>query len=149
MRRLARRQALERRQAFGKDVERLLVDREDRHLRSAVEPWVVQSAYLEDHERQTGPAGGEVRAAGLAEFARDRLIEVAAGEGLRLAARLAEPFGRHQHEEVGAAASDILAFAAEAFRPEPRLALGNVADFPAIAAAFEFHALFSRCNDSA
>ncbi len=142
----ARRQALERGQAFGKDVEGLLVDREDRHLRSAVEPWVVQSADLEDHERQTGPAGCEVRAAGLAEFARDRLIEVAAGEGLRLAARIAEPFGRHQHEQVGAAASDILAFAAEAFRPEPRLALGNVADFPAIAAAFEFHAPSSRCD---
>ena len=65
-------------------------------------------------------------AAGLAEFARHRLVEIVSGEGLRRAAHIAEALGRHQHEQVRRAAADVLAFTAMALRLEPRLALGDV-----------------------
>src|SRR5580704_1234681 len=64
-----RRLPFERRHAFGNHVERLLVDRIDRHPRGAVEAWLVERSNLQDHQRQVRPPGGEMRAAVCAEFA--------------------------------------------------------------------------------
>src|ERR1700754_4447007 len=52
---------------------------------------------------------------------------------------VAEAGERHQHEQVGRAAGNILAFAAMALRLQHRLALGDIAQRAAIASAFEFH----------
>src|SRR5579872_393886 len=133
----ARRHPLERRHAFGDDMEGLLVDGEDRHLRRAKEARVVERSDLQDHERQVEAPGGQMRPAIGAELARHRRLEIAAGESLGRAAHVAEALRPHQHEHIRRAAADILAFAAMALRLEPRLALGDVAHALAIASAFE------------
>mgnify|MGYP006141715067 CR=1 FL=1 len=46
---------------------------------------------------------------------------------------------RHQHEHIGRAAGDVLAFPAVALRLHHRFALGDIAHLAAIASAFEFH----------
>src|ERR1700722_9122941 len=85
-----------------------------------------------------------MRAASLAELARHRLIEIAAGERLGRSSHIAEALRRHQHEHVRRAAADILALAAMALRLEPRLAFGHVADFSAIASALQCHRSSSK-----
>ena len=136
---ISARDSLERRHAFRDHMEGLLVERVDRHLRSAVQARIVQRSDLQDHHRQVRPAGREMGAAILAEFARHRPIEIAAGEALGRAAHVAEALGRHQHEHVRRAAADVLAFAAVTLRFEARFAVGHVTHFPTIASALECH----------
>ncbi len=47
--RLTRRQPLEGRQAVGDVMESLLVDGEDRHLRTAEDAWIVKRAGFQNH----------------------------------------------------------------------------------------------------
>ena len=68
-------------------------------------------------------------------------FEIAARELLRRSLGVAEAVDRHQHEHVGRAAGDILAFAAVALRLHHRLALGDIAHLAAIASAFQFHGI--------
>ena len=98
-------------------------------------------AFRPSGSRRPSPARRVVRCVPqvCAEFARHRLIEIAAGERLGRSAHITEPLGRHQHEHVRSAAADVLAFAAMALRLEPRLALGRVTHLPAIASALERH----------
>src|SRR5262245_11017744 len=73
------------------------------------------------------------------KFARHRAFEIGTREFARFAARVTKPLRRHEHEHVRRAAGDVLAFAAMALRLEARFAVRYVANFAAIASAFEFH----------
>src|SRR5882757_23819 len=77
-----------------------------------------------------------------AEFTRNGVLEIAAGECFGRALGVAESLRRHQHEKIGTAAGDILALAAMALCLEHRVALGDVTQFSAIASALQFHDLF-------
>src|SRR3954451_16304874 len=110
------RQPLEIRHAFRDVMERLSVDGEDRHLRAAVKRGIVQRADLQDRGGQARPPCGDMGAAFGAEFPRHRAFKVAAGKLLRRALGVAEAVAWHQHEQVGRAAADVLAFAAMALR---------------------------------
>ena len=70
--------------------------------------------------------------------------KIVALEPARLALGVAETLGRHQHEHVRRAAGEILARTAMALRPQHRLSRRFVANPPAIASAFQFHALLLR-----
>src|SRR5260370_30457767 len=74
-----------------------------------------------------------------AEFPRHGALEIAARELLGGFLGVFEAGDRHQHEQVGRAARDVLAFAAMALRLHHRLALGLIARLAARASAFEFH----------
>src|ERR1700745_2413843 len=74
-----------------------------------------------------------------AKLTRHRAFEIGPRECARFAACVTKALGRHQHEHVRSAAADVLAFAAMALCLESRFALRHVANFAAIAAAFEFH----------
>ena len=82
-------------------MERLLVDRVDRHLRAAEQRGIVERADLHDDgrelrtRRQMGAAFG-------AELARDRLFEVGARELLGSALGVAEARQRHTMNMLGA-----------------------------------------------
>src|SRR5262245_1785559 len=105
-------------------MERLLVDRVDRHLRRAEHARIIERPDFQDHGRQSWPPRNEMRAAFGAEFARDRLVEVAALELLRRALGVAKAIARHEQEHIWRAAADVLALAAVALRLQGRLALG-------------------------
>jgi hypothetical protein len=95
-------------------MESLLVDGEDRHLRTAEEAWVVKRADLKNDRRQTWPPSDQMPTAPAAKLPRHRAFKVAA---------LAEPRRRHQQKHVWRAAADLLAFAAMTLRFEHRLRL--------------------------
>src|SRR6202020_3388672 len=92
-----------------------------------------------DPRGQVRPPGGQVRAASLAELARHRPVEIAAGKRLGRPAHVTEPIGRHQHEDVRRDAADILAFETMALRLESRLAVGHVTHLSTITSALEPH----------
>src|SRR5262249_47842364 len=94
------------------------------------------------------PPRRQMRTAFGAELPRHGALEVAAGELLGRPLAVAETVSRHQHEHVGRAAGDILAFTAMALRLESGLALGHVAHRAAIASAFEFHGLLPQPSAS-
>src|SRR5215471_7454643 len=120
-------------------MERLLVDRIDRHLRRAEQLGVVERADLDDQRPRHRRAGDQVGAALGAELARDRTLEIAALELLGRPLGVTETVSRHQQEHVGRAAGDVLAFAAMALRLHDGLAVDLIADLTAIAPASEFH----------
>src|SRR5262249_34635200 len=74
-----------------------------------------------------------------AKFTRHGAFEIGTREFARFAARVTKALRLHEHEHVRRAAADILAFAAMALRLEARFAVCHVANFTAIASAFEFH----------
>src|SRR5690349_8858018 len=127
------------RQALREDVEGLPVDRVDRHLRSAEQARIIERSYFQNYRIEAWPPRGNVSAACVTEFARNRSFQIAARKGFRHAPDVAEPLRRHQHEHVGCAAADVLTFAAVALRAQARLAFGDVSNFSAIASAFEHH----------
>src|SRR5262249_6706421 len=137
--RLAPRQTLKCRQTFGNEMEGLFVDGIDRHLRRAKQTRIIKRADLQDDQWQPRSPGYEVGPAFTAKFARHRAFEIGTREFARFAARVTKALRRHEHEHVRRAAADILAFAAMALRLEARFALCHVANFTAIASAFEFH----------
>ena len=137
--RLPFRQSLERRQTLRDLMESLLVDGVDRHLRTAEESGIVERADLYDRRGQARPPRQQVRAAVGTEFPRYGAFEIAAGKLLGRSLGVAEAVDWHQHEHVGRAAGDVLAFAAVALRLHHRLALGHIAHLAAVASAFQFH----------
>ncbi len=120
-------------------MEGLFVDGIDRHLRHAEQTRIVECADLQDDQRQTRSPRCQMGAVVAAELPRHRTIEIGTREFARFAGGVAKALRRHQHEHVGSAAADALAFAAMTLRLEPRFALRDVANFAAIAPAFEFH----------
>src|SRR6185312_15501904 len=112
-----------------------------RHLRAAEQAGVVERADLEHHGGQARPPCDQMGTAFGAEFARHCAFEIAAGKFLRRALGVAEAVDRHQHEHVGRAAADILAFAAMTLRLEHRLAFGPITQRAAITSAFQSHAV--------
>src|SRR4029077_20190841 len=136
---LSLRQPLEGRQAVGNLMERLLVDRVDRHLRAAEQAGIIWLADLQDHGVQARPPRQDVRAAFGAKFPRHRVVEIAALELLGRAFGVAEAVGRHQHEHVGRTARDVLALAAMTLRLQRGLALGDIAQRAAVTSAFQLH----------
>src|SRR4029077_9037382 len=138
-RQLARRQALKRLQAFGNHMKGLLVDGIDCHLRRAKLTRIIKRADFQDNEWQAGSSRCEMGAAFATKFARHRAFEVGTREFTRFAARVTKALWRHEHEHDRRAAADILAFAAMALRLQARFAVCHVANFTAIASAFEFH----------
>src|SRR5579872_1732466 len=87
-----------------------------------------------------------MRTAAGAEFTCDGALEVAAAEFFWRTLAVAEALDGHQHEEIGAAAGDVLAFPAVALPLEHRVALGNVTHLSAIASAFQLHGLLLSPN---
>src|SRR5438132_5073039 len=75
---LALLQPFEGGQAFGNLVKVLLVDGVDRHLWAAKKSRVVECADFQDHGRQAGPPGQDMRAAFGAEFPRHGALKIAA-----------------------------------------------------------------------
>jgi hypothetical protein len=94
---------------------------------------------LENDLSQTRPSGCEMRPAFAAKFARHGVFEIGTRESARLAAGVTKAFRLHQHEHVRPAAADVLALAAMALRFEARFAVCHVANFAAVASAFECH----------
>src|SRR6516162_8414934 len=137
--RLARRQTLECLQAFGNNMEGLFVDGIDRHLRRAKQTRVIKRADFQDNQRQPWSSRCQMGPAFATKFARHGAFEIGTREFTRFAARVTKAQRLHEHEHVRRAAADILAFAAMALRLQARLALCHVANFTAIASAFEFH----------
>src|SRR5581483_6182606 len=123
----ARRQPLEARQAVRDMMESLFVDREDRHLRRAVEARIVERADFQDDGVQARPTGDQMGAAFGAEFPRHRAVEVAARELLGRSLAITESAGRHDHEHIWRAAAEILAFAAVTLRLQHRRARSDIA----------------------
>jgi hypothetical protein len=80
-----------------------------------------------------------MRAAFGAEFPRHRAFKIAARELPGRPLGVAEAVGRHEHEHVGRAAGDVLAFAAVTLRFQRRLAFGHMTQAAAVAPAFQFH----------
>src|SRR5580693_2157423 len=113
---LSLRQPLKTWHAFGDVMERLLVDGVDRDLRAAEQRGIVERADLDDHHAGHPRSGDHVGAAFGAEFARYRLFQIAAAELFRRSLGIFEAIAGQQHEHVGRAAGDILAFAAMALR---------------------------------
>src|SRR6516165_7149344 len=120
-------------------MEGLFVDGIDRHLRRAKQTRIVKRADLQDNQWQTRSSRCEMGPAFAAKFARHGAFEIGTREFARFAARVTKALRLHEHEHVRRAAADILAFAAMALRLEARFALCHVANFTAIASAFEFH----------
>src|SRR5262245_44910663 len=73
------------------------------------------------------------------KLTRHRAFEIGARKFARFAACVTNALRRHKHEPCGRAAADVLAFAAMALCLESRFAFRHVANFTAIAPAFEFH----------
>ena len=121
-------------------MERLLVDRKDRNLRVAVLAGIVEGSDLDDHRagKAWRPAHDLGSAIG-AEFPGHGVVEIAALESLRLTGRVFETRFRYGHDDVGAAARTLLAFATVALPLKYRLTLRAVAHRLAIASAFESH----------
>src|SRR5580692_4305672 len=141
MRALPFRQSLEGWQAVRDVMESLLVDGVDRHLRPAKKAWIVERADFQDHGVETRAAREQMRAAFGAKFPRHGAFEIAARKLPGRPRGVTEAIGRHEHEHVRRAATDILAFAAVALRLEHRLALGHIAHLAAIAPAFQLHGI--------
>src|SRR6516165_649777 len=74
-----------------------------------------------------------------AKLTRHWAFEIGTREFARFAACVTKAFRRHEHEHVRRATADVLAFAAMALRLESSFAFRHVANFTAIASAFEFH----------
>src|SRR5580692_3553853 len=140
------RQFLEARHSLGDGMERLLVAGVDRGLRQTIERGVVKCAGFQDHRGQSRPERRQMSAAFAAEFTGDRAFKVAAAKLLRRACAVAETLDRHQHEKIGTAAGNVLAFPAMELPLEHGIAFGYVAHFPAIASAFEFHGVPSSSS---
>lgn len=126
-------------QTIWDDMEGLFVDGIDRHLRCAKETRIVKRADFQDDQRQIRSSRCEMGPAFGAKLTRHWVFEIGTRELARLAACVTKALRRHQHEHVRRAAADILAFAAMALCLEPRFAFRHVANFAAIAPAFEFH----------
>jgi len=73
------------------------------------------------------------------KLTRHWAFEIGTREFARFAAGVTKALRRNQHEHVRRATADVLAFAAMALRLESRFAFRQVANFTAIAPAFEFH----------
>src|ERR1019366_8466528 len=93
-------EAFEGRDAVGDVVEALLVRRLDGDARAAEHTRLVQGAHLQDHARKAMGAGQDVGAAGGAEFALGRMLQVSAGEGLWCPPGVGEPLRRHAHHHI-------------------------------------------------
>src|SRR3984885_5293804 len=143
---LSRRQLLEARHSLGDGMERLLVAGVDRGLRQTIERGIVKCAGFQDHRGQSRPQRRQMSAAFAAEFTGYRAFKVVAAKLLWRACAVAEAFDRHQREKIGTAAGNVLAFPAMALPLEHGIAFGDVAHFPAIASAFEFHGVPSSSS---
>src|ERR1017187_1198051 len=119
------REPLEGLHAFRNAMEALLVHRIDRHVRTAEQTGTIERADLDDHRRKSLWTSYYVSAAIGAEFARDRILQIATGEFLRRTLGVGKPRYRHRDENVGRAAGDVLAFAAMALSLHHRLAVGH------------------------
>src|SRR6266511_6482916 len=73
------------------------------------------------------------------KLTRHWAFEIGTRELARFAACVTKALRRHEHEHVRRATADVLAFAAMALCLESRFAFCRVANFTAIAPAFEFH----------
>ena len=93
---LSLRPSLEGRQAFWNLVKGLLVEGVDRHLRRPENTRMIERADLQDHSRQTRPAGQDMRAAFGTELPRHGAIEIAACKLFRCPLGVTEAIGRHQ-----------------------------------------------------
>src|SRR5262245_58731275 len=130
--------------ALREMMEALLVDGEDRHLRTAEDGRVVERPDLDQHH--TGHLGGpgqQVRAAFTAELPRHRVGEIATPKGLRGALRVLEAGLRHAHDDVRVSARDVLTFAAVALRLEDGVAVGLVTDGATVASTLKSHRVSS------
>jgi hypothetical protein len=141
---LGPRQLLERRNAFGNAMPRLLVASIDRHVRRSVGLWIVQRARLQDHRRKAWGPRDDMGSTVRAELARHGTLDVLARELLWRSLRVPETGNRHGHEHVGRASRDVLAFTAMTLRLHHRLAFRLVAHILAVAATLDLHRSLSE-----
>ena len=120
-------------------MEGLFVDGIDRHLRCAEQTRIIKRADLQDDQRQTRSSRCQMGPAFATKLTRHGAFEIGTREFARFAAGVTKALRRDQHEHVRRATADVLAFAAMALCLESRFALRHVANFTAIAPAFEFH----------
>src|SRR5690242_18202464 len=136
---LSLRQPLDGLHTLGNLMERLLVAGIGRHLRRAEQFWISERADLDDDGRKALRAGRHMGPAFRAEFSRDRALEIAALELLRLIPGVAEAAHRHGDEHIRRTAGDVLAFTAVALRFHHGIAVGDIAHLAAIAPTFKLH----------
>src|SRR5437870_1268702 len=89
-----------------------------------------------------------MRSAIAAKLACHGSREVAPAEPLRRALGIGETRLRHAHGHVRRVSRDVLAFATMTLRFDHRFTLGSVANFAAIASAFDFHDPYPSLGDS-
>src|ERR1700753_56092 len=132
-------QSLEGRHVVGDVVIGLLVYGVDRQFRSTEQGGIVERADLEHYAGNGGRQCRDMRATIRAEFPGYGALEIAAHEFFRRTLGVAETLAGHQHERVGQASAEVLAFAAMTLRLHHWVAFGLVAQLAAIASTFQFH----------
>jgi hypothetical protein len=120
-------------------MEALFVDQEYSHVRIAELLRIVERPHLKTDEGTARNAREDVGAAIRAELASRWPFQVATRELFGGALRVSETRNWHRHDNVGRAAADVLALAAVTLRLRHRFTLGRIAQFFAIATAFQFH----------
>lgn len=119
----------------------LLVDGVDRHLGPAKQAGVIECSDFYYDNRQPLWTRDEMRAAGGAELARYRVLDIGAGKLPGRALGVFELRARHRGKKIGAAARNVLAFPAMALRLHHRIAFREVTHLATITTAFQFYGL--------
>ena len=124
-------------------MERLLVDREDRHPGPLEQRRIIQRPDLQDNKiRQIRPFCESMRSAFAAELSRHRHLQVIAPKPFRPSRQISESGLRHEHEEIGRTSRYVLALPAMALRFQHGFAFGLIAQRPAITPTLEFQSTF-------